>query len=93
MKNKKTNNTVQKAGGNNTNVADIRNFFLNLKSQGVDVNVKLNDKTLSEFFDLAQNTTTEVSEINIKNITGGSKNNSREIKSYFFNNNYSFKLF
>ena len=63
-----------------TNVEDISNFFTNLKSQGVNVNVKLNDKTLSEFFNLAGNTTTEISEINLnKNIIGGSKKKSKQL--------------
>jgi hypothetical protein len=77
-KNKQTNKQIQTAG--KSNVEDIRNFFTNLKSQGVNVNVKLNDKSLSEFFDLAQNTTTEVSQLNLKNITGGAKKSSK--KSY-----------
>lgn len=58
-------------GGSNLNINDIRQFFYNLQSQGVDVNVKLNDKTMSDFFNLANNTTTELSNI----FTGGSKSN------------------
>jgi hypothetical protein len=50
----------QNGGGSKTNVQDIKQFFMELKSQGVDVNVKLNDKTMTDFFDLAQNTTTEI---------------------------------
>ena len=72
--NTKKSQVKQSAGSSNkTSVEDISNFFTNLKSQGVNVNVKLNDKTLSEFFNLAQNTTTEISEINVNNIIGGSK--------------------
>jgi len=66
--------------GSGANVEDIRSFFTSLKSQGVNVNVKLNDKSLSEFFDLAQNTTTEVSELNLKNITGGAKKSKKSSK-------------
>ena len=44
----------------NKEVNDIKNFFMNLKSQGVDVNVKLNNKSMTEFFDLASNTTTDL---------------------------------
>ena len=69
-------------GGSNLNVNDINNFFTNLKSQGVDVNVKLNNKTLSEFFDLAQNTTTEISEININNIIGGATKGKKKSFKY-----------
>ena len=65
-------NKIQSAGSN-IQVEDIKNFFTNLKSQGVNVNVKLNDKTLSDFFELAQNTTTDVSELNV-NMMGGAKN-------------------
>jgi len=39
------------AGGNgNMNVNNIKSFFANLKNDGVDVNIKLNDLSLSEFF-------------------------------------------
>ena len=55
----------QKSGSNNKEVVDIKNFFMNLKSQGVDVNVKLNNKSMSEFFDLASNTTTDLPHTNI----------------------------
>ena len=68
-------NKQQTAGSNNLNGENIRNFFTSLKSQGVKVDVKLNDKTLSEFFDLAQNTTTDISEHNLK---GGAKKNSKK---------------
>jgi hypothetical protein len=74
----KKNNHVKQTAGGNTSVADIRNFFVNLKSQGVDVNIKLNDKTLSEYFDLAQNTTTEVSNIGFNKIIGGAKKSPKK---------------
>ena len=51
-------NKIQKAGS--VEAQNIRNFFVNLKSQGVNVNVKLNDKSLSEFFNIEQNTTTDL---------------------------------
>ena len=39
------------AGGNgNMSVNNIKSFFANLKNDGVDVNIKLNDLSLSEFF-------------------------------------------
>jgi len=64
-------------GGNDINY--IKNFFSNLKSQGVDVNIKLNDKTMTEFFDLAQNTTTDISSNNHQ--TGGkNKKNKKNLK-------------
>jgi hypothetical protein len=50
----------RQSGGGRLNVEDIKGFFLGLQNQGVDVNVKLNDKSLSEFFQLSQNTTTEM---------------------------------
>lgn len=37
-------------GTSSTSVSSIKQFFTNLKNDGVDVNVKLNDLTLSEFF-------------------------------------------
>jgi hypothetical protein len=78
---------------NNTNVEDINNFFTNLKSQGVNVNVKLNDQSLSDFFNLAQNTTTEISEIRIKNITGGAKKKSKKVETYDGGANAGFQAF
>ena len=37
---------------------------------------------LSEFFNLAQNTTTEISEININKISGGAKKKSKKIEAH-----------
>jgi hypothetical protein len=48
-------------GGNNMNVDQVKNFFTSLKSQGVNVDVKLNDKSMTEFFGLANETTTDLS--------------------------------
>ncbi len=38
-------------GGAECDVEGVKQFFANLKSTGVNVDIKLNDKTLSEFFD------------------------------------------
>jgi hypothetical protein len=79
--------------GDDLNVDDIKKFFMGLKSQGVDVNVKLNNKSMSEFF-ASQNssTTTEmpelnasVSSININDIisteqAGGAKKSKKSAK-------------
>lgn len=78
---KKKRSKKQKGGnGEDVNVEDIKKFFTSLKSQGVNVDVKLNNQTMSEFFGLAQNTTTDMpklsevssdtSSINIQNIIG-----------------------
>lgn len=40
----------QAGGSGNMNVNNIKSFFANLKNDGVDVNIKLNDLSLSEFF-------------------------------------------
>jgi hypothetical protein len=63
---------LKQSGGARTNVNDIKQFFIDLKSQGVDVNVKLNDKTMTEFFDLSNNTTTEIGN---NDLLGGGKTN------------------
>ena len=60
-KKKKSNSKSKQTGGNgNMSVDDVKNFFVTLKSQGVNVDVKLNNKTMSEFFGGAENTTTEI---------------------------------
>ena len=41
----------------NINVGDVKKFFVDLKSKGVNVDVKLNDKTFSEYFDMRATTT------------------------------------
>jgi hypothetical protein len=73
----KKNNFNKQNGGSNVNMNDIKKFFTTLKSQGV--NVKLNDQTMSEYFNLSQNTTTDISNfvensatssINIQDIIG-----------------------
>jgi hypothetical protein len=71
---------TQTAGSNvsNIGVEDIRGFFTNLKSQGVDFNVQLNDKSLSDFFGLVQNTTTDMSDFNLEKMKGGSKKKSKK---------------
>lgn len=74
----RNNKSKQRGGEDNINVEDVKKFFMKLKSDGVNVNVKLNDKSMSEFFDSNQNTTTEIpkpdnsesSSVNIKDIIG-----------------------
>jgi hypothetical protein len=61
---------TQHGGSSKTNFNDIKRFFVDLKSQGVDVNIKLNDKTMTEFFDLSRNTTTEIGNYDM---TGGAR--------------------
>ena len=43
-------NKKSQKGGSNYNVDDIKSFFTNLKNTGVNVDIKLNNKTFSEFF-------------------------------------------
>ena len=50
----------QSGGENKINSNDLKKYFYDLKSNGVKVDIKLNDKSLSEFLNLAQNTTTEI---------------------------------
>ena len=68
-------NMLNQNGGSShsrrTNVNDVKQFFYDLKSQGVDVNVKLNDRSMSEFFGLAQNTTTDLNSTQLGNLLGG----------------------
>lgn len=47
-------------GGSDVSIDSIKQFFTTLKSQGVNVDVKLNNKTMSEFFGGAESTTTEI---------------------------------
>ena len=88
----KTNKSIKQKGGNedNLNVNDIKKFFVNLKSQGVKVDVKLNNQTMSDFFNLAEDTTTEVpkkpetensdtSSININDIIGTDKGTDKQV--------------
>jgi hypothetical protein len=83
---KKKKSKKQKGGNDvkadDVKVDDIKKFFMNLKSQGVNVDVKLNNQTMTEFFGLAQNTTTDMpkltedsatSTINIQDIIGSDK--------------------
>jgi len=57
---KKKKSKSQKGGSENISIENIKKFFTTLKSQGVDVNVKLNNKTMTDFFGGAENTTTEI---------------------------------
>uniref|UniRef100_A0A6C0EEJ3 Uncharacterized protein n=1 Tax=viral metagenome TaxID=1070528 RepID=A0A6C0EEJ3_9ZZZZ len=65
-KNKSLDGNKKIYGGNNINAQksinheDVKQFFVNLKNQGVNVNVKLDNKTMSDFFDNAQLTTTDL---------------------------------
>ena len=76
----------KQSGGNDKNVGfdDVKKFFMGLKSQGVDVNVKLNDKTMSEFFGGADDTTTELpdqpdeTEESEEQMTGGTMENAKK---------------
>jgi hypothetical protein len=65
--------------GGDMKVDDVKNFFVNLKNQGVDVDLKLNNKTMTEFFNLADNTTTEFNE-STSVFIGGAKKNSKKAK-------------
>jgi len=50
----------RKQKGGYDEIENIKSFFTTLKSQGVNVDIKLNNKTMSEFFGGADNTTTEI---------------------------------
>lgn len=56
------NNQNQCGGNNGLSVHQIKDFFNNLKLNGVDVNIKLDDHSMSEYFDLMQNTTTNINQ-------------------------------
>jgi hypothetical protein len=47
-------------GGSNLNAEEVKKFFMNLKSEGVNVDVKLNNKTMSDFFGMAEETSTDI---------------------------------
>ena len=64
---------------------DIRKFFTNLKSKGVKVDVKLNNQSMTEYFDEILQTTTD---INTQN--GGNYSNSNDnIQDGGANNKFS----
>jgi len=65
---KKKKSKSQKGGSEDISIEKIKNFFTTLKSQGVNVDVKLNNKTMTDFFGGAENTTTEIP--NQKNLIG-----------------------
>jgi len=46
----KTSKKSQKGGADSYDIEGVKKFFANLKNSGVNVDVKLNDKSLSEFF-------------------------------------------
>jgi len=58
---KKKKSKKQKGGSDEIeNIENIKSFFTTLKSQGVNVDIKLNNKTMSDFFGGADNTTTDI---------------------------------
>ncbi len=61
---KKKKSKKQKGGDGELAVDEVKKFFMTLKSQGVNVDVKLNNKTMTEFFGGADgnatSTTTEI---------------------------------
>jgi len=55
-KNKQRNNYGFRGGGhNNISVNDVKTFFKNFKVNNKNVNVKINDQNMSEFFNINQN--------------------------------------
>jgi hypothetical protein len=60
----KKNRKVQQRGGFNgaASIQDVKKFFYDLKGSGIDVDVKLNGQTMSDFFNQGLNTTTDISE-------------------------------
>jgi hypothetical protein len=50
----------QQGGNNNYDPIELKKYFHTLESNGIKVDLKLNNKSLSEFFNLAQHTTTEI---------------------------------
>ena len=69
----------KKQVGGSLNVDDVKNFFMDLKSQGVNVNVKLNDKTMSDFFGGADITSTELAQSSVLNMSSTSEVNPAEL--------------
>jgi len=69
----------KKQKGGNDEIENIKDFFTTLKSQGVNVDIKLNNKTMSEFFGGADHTTTE---IQLQNNLIGSETSSVVPQSY-----------
>jgi hypothetical protein len=58
-------------------INQVKNFFMGLKNQGVDVNVKLNNQTMSEFFG-SDDTTTD---LNSFGQDGGAKKKKKSKKN------------
>jgi hypothetical protein len=64
----------KQSGGNGAMSAEeVKRFFMGLKEQGVNVDVKLNNKSMSEFFNMASNTTTELGTVNVNNLSSTSE--------------------
>ena len=71
---KKSKSKSKQHGGNSSLSADeIKQFFVGLKQQGVNVDVKLNNKSMSEFFNLAENTTTDIADVNVNELSSTSE--------------------
>lgn len=60
---KKKKKSKQKGGNGELSADEVKRFFTSLKEQGVNVDVKLNNKSMSDFFHMADNTTTELASI------------------------------
>ena len=74
-------------GGANLNAEEVKKFFMNLKSEGVNVDVKLNNKTMSDFFGMAEATSTDIgtaqefsstSEFGVNEMEGGAKKSKKK---------------
>jgi hypothetical protein len=70
---------------NNVNVGDIKNFFLDLKQKGVNVNIQLDNQSMSDFF--SNETTTHISDMFLNKQDGGKGPNAGfkaflELKKY-----------
>ena len=76
------NKLLKQQGGNenNLNSKDVKNFFLDLESKGLNVDVKINDKTMSDFFGME--TTTNISDMFDNNQLGGAKGLNKGMKEF-----------
>ena len=86
---------------NAASVTDVRKFFYDLKGSGVNVDVKLNGQSMSEFFNNAQMTTTDISETSdmgtvdssmLANLSATSDMNNPFVKYDVSNNNVDINL-
>jgi HK97 family phage prohead protease len=74
-------------GGSNLNAEEVKKFFMNLKSEGVNVDVKLNNKSMSDFFGMVDATSTDIgavqefsstSENVVNEMEGGAKKSKKK---------------